>query len=204
MRTNHWRVNASVLSLVIAIATAGIVATPEPASAAPETETGPFVMVTFPHESNAVSFSDSWGARRSGGRRHRGIDIMSPRRTEVRAVADGTVVDFGEQRLSGYFIRIAHEDGWTTTYMHLNNDTAGTDDGEGSIFGAIHPSIVEGAEVHAGQVIAYVGDSGNAEGTVPHTHFELRYQGDKINPYPYLIDVWEREQRGMATDLIPS
>ena len=204
MRTNHLRVFAPVIALTLLFTSLGVVAISDPASAAPETEQGPFVMVTFPHDSDKVSFSDSWGARRSGGRRHRGIDIMSPRRTEVRAVSDGTVVEFGEQHLSGYFIRIAHDDGWTTTYMHLNNDTPGTDDGEAGIYAAIHPSIVEGAEVHAGQVIAYVGDSGNAEGTVPHTHFELRYKGDKINPYPYLLDVWEREQRGSPNDLIPS
>lgn len=204
MRTRNWRMYASILSLTVAITTAGITTTPAPASAEPEHEVGPFVVVTFPHDSNSVTFSDSWGARRPGGRRHRGIDIMSPRRTEVRTVADGTVIEFGEQRLSGYFIRIAHSDGWTTTYMHLNNDTPGTDDGEGSIFGAIHPSIVEGAEVHAGQVIAYVGDSGNAEGTVPHTHFELRHEGEKINPYPYLLDAWKRERRGTEADLIPS
>ncbi|MGI9586391.1 MAG: M23 family metallopeptidase [Acidimicrobiia bacterium] len=204
MRTNGLRAFASIFALTLIVFSVSSATTTEQAQAAPESEQNSFIMVTFPHDSDTVSFYDSWGARRSGGRTHRGIDIISPRRTEVRAVAEGTVATFGEQRLSGYFIRIEHAGGWTSSYMHLNNDTPGTDDGEAGIYAAIHPSIVEGATVHAGQVIGYVGDSGNAEGTVPHTHFELSYAGEKINPYPYLLDVWEREQRGTTSELIPS
>ncbi|NIQ53493.1 MAG: peptidoglycan DD-metalloendopeptidase family protein, partial [Gammaproteobacteria bacterium] len=82
--------------------------------------------------------------------------------------------------------------GWESWYIHLNNDTPGTDDGRagnGEIFG---PGIEEGAFVRAGQVIGYVGDSGNAEGTHPHTHFELYQWGELVDPGPFLVDAFER------------
>ncbi|MGI9529777.1 MAG: M23 family metallopeptidase [Acidimicrobiia bacterium] len=172
-----------------------LVASMPSASAAPENDEDSFVLTVFPHDTTAVNFWDSWGARRSGGRGHRGTDIMSPRGTEILAPADGVVTGFGSARLSGYFIRLDHGDGWTTSYMHLNNDTVGTDDGEGGLWTAVHPTIAIGTEVRAGDVIGYVGDSGNAENTQPHTHFEVKKDGEKINPYPFLKDVLERERR---------
>lgn len=164
-----------------------------PAHAEPERPR--FVLTVFPQDTAEVAFSNSWGNRRSGGRGHKGTDIIGPRGSKVFAAADGTVTDMGKSRLSGYYIRIDHGDGWTTSYMHLNNDTHGTDDGEGGTWTAFHPTLMEGAEVAAGQVIGYVGDSGNAEGTIPHTHFEVKYLGEKLNPYEYLSEVFERERR---------
>lgn len=196
------RAVASVVVLCLSVG-AYVVALAPDAGAAPRSERDPFVLEAFPHDSPAVSFWDSWGARRSGGRRHMGIDIMSPRGTEIVAVADGTVLDYGRQRLSGYFIRLDHGGGWTTTFMHLNNDTLGTDDGKGGAWTAIHPLISRGDRVVAGQVIGYVGDSGNAEGTRPHTHFEIALEGDTINPYPFLVDVWERRHASPVHALMP-
>jgi murein DD-endopeptidase MepM/ murein hydrolase activator NlpD len=201
MRTTFLRVAASVAAAV-ALFTISDIAGGVSANAAPQVpDDATFVMQVFPHDTTAVNFWDSWGARRSGGRRHQGTDIMSPRGTEVVAVADGVIEEMGKARLSGYFIRIDHGDGWTTTYMHLNNDTFGTDDGEGGTWTAFYPTLTEGQEVEAGQVIGYVGDSGNAEGTQPHTHFEVKYDGQKLNPYPFLKDAWEREMRRGGTDL---
>jgi murein DD-endopeptidase MepM/ murein hydrolase activator NlpD len=154
-----------------------------------------FSVVVFPHDTEEISFSDSWGNRRPGGRRHKGTDIISPRGTEILAVADGVVTEMGASRLSGYFIRIEHADEWITSYLHLNNDTNGTDDGEGGTWTAFFPTLQEGDEVIAGQVIGYVGDSGNAEGTIPHTHFEIKHDGEKKNPYPYLRNALEREMQ---------
>lgn len=164
-----------------------------PAQAEPERPR--FVLTVFPQDTTDVAFSNSWGNRRSGGRGHKGTDIIGPRGSEVLAAANGTVTAMGKSRLSGYYIRIDHGDGWATSYMHLNNDTYGTDDGEGGTWSAFHPTLMEGDEVVAGQVIGYVGDSGNAEGTIPHTHFEINYEGEKLNPYDYLREVLEREQR---------
>lgn len=200
MPTSNLRLAALFAAILVSLVVIDAAITLEPAHAAPESEADAFIMKSFPHETTAVNFWDSWGARRSGGRRHRGTDILSPRGTAVLAVADGTVVEFGKQRLSGYFIRLDHGDGWTTTYMHLNNDVEG-DDGLGGLWTAIYPTLTVGAEVDAGDVIGYVGDSGNAEGTQPHIHFEVKHDGVKVNPYPFLKAVWDRERRGGSLDL---
>jgi hypothetical protein len=92
-----------------------------------------------------------------------------PRLTPILAAANGVVTHVGENRCCS--VRIRHDDGWRSHYVHLNNDTAGTDDGLGI---GIAPWVVPGARVLAGQVIGWVGDSTNAEDTVPHLHFELR------------------------------
>ncbi len=194
---NRTMFRRAARAMATALAAALVIApmTTAPAVAAPASDEPAFTMVVFPHEGNAVHFWDSWGARRSGGRRHKGTDIMSPRGTEVVAVADGVVTDFGHHRMSGYYVRIDHGGGWTTTAMHLNNDTLGTDDGEGGEWAAFHAELKVGDEVKAGDVIGYVGDSGNAEGTQPHTHFEVKFDGKKLNPYPFLHDVWHRQTR---------
>ncbi len=110
-------------------------------------------------------------ARDGGARRHLGIDIVAPRMTPVVAVANGVVAEVHGPGLECCWIKLKHDDGWFSVYLHLNNDTAGTDDGRGN---GIRPGIVVGARVTAGQVIGWLGDSGNAETTVPHLHFELR------------------------------
>ena len=152
-----------------------------------------FVIKVFPHETALVDFTDTWGARRSGGRRHAGTDIMSPKGSWIVAVDDGIVERLEWNRLSGWNIMIRHADSWTSHYLHLNNDTAGTDDGEGGPETAFAEGLEVGAFVKAGEVIGFVGDSGNAENTGPHTHFELHVDGRKVNPYPYLAAALERK-----------
>lgn len=193
----------ALVALLSAALTVGDAIQPSQASAKTNPESSEFVMKVFPMNTVAINFWDSWGARRSGGRRHQGTDIMSPRGTPVRAVADGVVQEFGRHRLSGYFVRIDHGDDILTTYMHLNNDTLGTDDGAGGTWTAFFPTLTVGKEVEAGDVIGYVGDSGNAEGTQPHVHFELKIDGRKENPYPFLKNAWEREIRLIADCLEP-
>jgi len=170
-------------------------------SASPSVE---FVIEAFPHRTADVYFVDSWGARRSGGRRHRGTDIHSPKGTAIVAVADGLVIHRDWNRLSGWNIKIQHRDGWISAYVHLNNDTLGTDDGDGGPERAFAAGLDVGDFVMAGQVIGSVGDSGNAEHTVAHTHFELRFGEEKVNPHPYLVAAWERQlsvfAKGTALD----
>jgi peptidoglycan hydrolase-like protein with peptidoglycan-binding domain len=132
--------------------------------------------LTFPVTGSDIYFADDtslgFGAcRENCTRRHEGVDILAPKMTPVVAAADATVFWLGSECCSVFLL---HDDGWQTWYIHLNNDTPGTDDGQGW---GIADGIVPGARVHAGQVIGWVGDSGNAEDTVPHLHFELHASG---------------------------
>lgn len=149
--------------------------------------------IAFPQEVSKTEFGSTYGDYRSGGRRHKGNDLLAPRMTEVYAVADGVVIHVGTNRLSGRNVRIEHEEGWTSHYVHLNNDNLGTDDGNAPWTLTVAPGVEEGMAVSKGQLIGWVGDSGNAEGTTTHTHFELRKDGSSINPYELLIDAYERE-----------
>ena len=132
-------------------------------------------------------YGDSFGAPRDGGaRRHQGIDIFAPKMTPVVAAASGTVsllrAGVGTDCC---VIRLRHDDGTSSLYLHLNNDTEGTDDGLGY---GIADGIALGTHVEAGQVIGYVGDSGNAEETPPHLHFEYHDpSGAATDPYPVLL-----------------
>ncbi len=156
-----------------------------------------FRLVYFPHKDTESTFTNDWGDPRPGGRRHKGTDIMADKHSEVVAVADGFVIAMREGPRSGYYVRIQHQDGWQSWYMHLNNDSLGTDDGAGGVEGAYPPGLHVGMYVPAGTVVGYVGDSGNAEGGSSHTHFELRKGGRAVNPYPYLAEAHERWVRVM-------
>ena len=80
---------------------------------------------------------------------------------------------------------IRHDDGWETRYLHLNNDDPGTDNGRAW---GVADGIVPGARVDAGQLLGWVGDSGNAESTPPHLHLELiDPEGVHANPFESLL-----------------
>jgi murein DD-endopeptidase MepM/ murein hydrolase activator NlpD len=128
--------------------------------------TGPIVTGSFvcPVQ-GPVSFVDSFGSPRSGGRRHQGVDMLSPRGTPTVAPVSGTVSHRGNS-LGGL--------SW-----HLNGD-------DGNYYYGTHLSAYanEGAgHVQAGTIIGYVGDTGNAKGT-PHLHFEIHpHPGAAVDPY---------------------
>lgn len=140
-----------------------------------------------------VSLRDTFYAARSNGDHH-AQDLMAPKMTPVLAAASGTVRyvnwsnssdDLNPERCCTVAIR--HDDGWESWYIHLNNDTPGTDDG--AAWGIVE-GIVPGVHVEAGQHIAWVGDSGNAENTGSHLHFELfDPAGVVVNPYNALLGV---------------
>ncbi len=144
----------------------------------------------FPQDPEITEFYPTFNAPKPGGRRHKGIDLMAPKLSPVFAVADGVISKTGAGGRSGNIIKIDHGNGVQTWYLHLNNDSPGTDDGHGGRRWAFAPGLEEGSQVFAGQFIGYVGDSGNAEGTSPHTHFELRINGIAVDPYPYLLEGW--------------
>ena len=152
----------------------------------PVEEPPPIYQLVFPVVGE-VHYTDTFGAPRSGGRTHAGIDILADKLTPVVAAADGTIgwMD-AEQGGDCCAMALEHDDGWSSWYIHLNNDTPGTDDGLGWGFAE---GITTGVHVDAGELIGYVGDSGNAEDTVSHLHFEL-HDPDRVpvNPYPHLLE----------------
>lgn len=136
--------------------------------------------LVFPVEGEYRYTDTFWAARGDG--LHHAQDIVADKGTPVLAAHDGTVSWISSRCCS---LAIRHTDGWRSVYIHLNNDTPGTDDGIGT---GIADGITEGTDVTAGQLIGWVGDSGNAEGTVPHLHFELEDpDGVYVNSYEALL-----------------
>ncbi len=137
-----------------------------------------------------ATYSDSFYAARSNGDHH-AQDLMADKMTPVVAAASGTIIRVNGETHAQYIredkcctLGIRHDDGWETHYIHLNNDNPGTDDGQGW---GIAPGITIGVHVEAGQLIGWVGDSGNAENTPPHLHFQLDDpNGVIVNPYQAL------------------
>jgi murein DD-endopeptidase MepM/ murein hydrolase activator NlpD len=153
---------------------------------------GDEIHLVFPQDATLTWFDSTFGAGKPDGRRHMGNDLMAPKLTPVYAAADGVVTRLAVTPRAGATVMLRHQGGWETWYMHLNNDNPGTDDGRAPAELMFAEGLHVGDFVAAGDVIGYVGDSGNAEGTSPHTHFELHLNGRTVNPYPYLVAAYER------------
>lgn len=120
----------------------------------------------------AAMLDDSWHAPRDGGsRQHKGIDIFAPKGTEVVAVSDGVISYIGDQKLGGHCVWLTTENGTAFYYAHLDRWAAG---------------LYEGMEVQAGDLLGYVGNTGNARTTPSHLHFGIDQNDEMINPYPLL------------------
>jgi len=136
-------------------------------------ETGD-VLSSTPTMAPAVGvLTDGYGSRKDPitGRRafHRGLDISARRGTPVFAPADGVVVFTGRNGGLGKTVRISHGFGFTTMYGHLNEITAKL-----------------GEEIHRGEVIGTVGNTGRSTGA--HLHYEVHEDGKSVDPLYYILD----------------
>lgn len=115
----------------------------------------------------ARQFSDGWGQPREGGRRHEGVDVFAARGTRVVASVGGALVHASGQRAGlAYYLR--GDDGITYYGAHLD-------------------TLAPEGRVERGAVVGTVGSTGNAKGTTPHLHFEVKPGGGApVNPYPTL------------------
>lgn len=112
------------------------------------------------------AYGDTWGAARSGGRRHEGVDMIAPRGLPIYAVTSG-VVTFKQNRLGGNAVSLAGDNGDRYYYAHLDSYVGGS------------------RRVFQGELIGYNGDTGNAKFSTPHLHFQVHPGGGRaVNPYP--------------------
>ena len=98
---------------------------------------------------------------------HTGLDIAASKGTQIKVVADGKVTCAKYSGSYGYLVKVDHGNGVETWYAHTSK-----------------MYVTEGQEVKAGDVIARVGSTGNSTG--PHLHFEIRINGEHVNPQKYL------------------
>jgi peptidoglycan LD-endopeptidase LytH len=136
---------------------------PAPAEPAPAADAGTGMVCPV---AGTHSFADTWGAPRSGGRRHQGVDMMAPSGVPLVAVESGSA-HFKTNRLGGNAVWLTGSSGTKYYYAHLSS-------WEGS-----------SRSVSRGEIIGYVGSTGNAG--VAHLHFEVHPGGGgAVNPYPYV------------------
>ena len=151
----------------------------------------PLRLMRFPVEGDAL-YEATFGACRGKRceRRHMGVDLFAPKMRPLVAAQAGVVTWFRDDAsgTAGNGVGITDAEGWRYLYLHVNNDTPGTDDGANPPAWRFAPGIAPGAQVMAGQVLGYLGDSGNAETTPPHLHFELRTPARiTVDPYRSLL-----------------
>ena len=125
---------------------------------------------SLPSPLPAQHLTDTWGAARSQGRSHEGIDIFAPRGTPIQATTQGIVSKVGDNTLGGRVVFIIGPGGAVHYYAHLED----------------YADISPNDWVNAGDIIGYVGDSGNAKGTPPHVHYGIYINGSAVNPYTLL------------------
>jgi murein DD-endopeptidase MepM/ murein hydrolase activator NlpD len=124
-------------------------------------------------EARVRNIQSFFGDPRDGGSRdHHGVDIFAPRGTPVLAAAGGVVTSVGTNGLGGNVVWIARPArGESHYYAHLDRQ-----------------AVTAGTLVDEGDVIGYVGNTGNARGTAPHLHFGIYASGGPVDPLPYIAE----------------
>ncbi len=122
-----------------------------------------------------ANYTDDFGANRGGGT-HQGNDLLAPCGMPTVAVVAGTVsLDYGAR--SGYMLTLKGTDSWYR-YIHM--------DGRSGAKSAFASGLRDGSRVRVGQIIGYVGNSGDAAGGPCHLHFELHYETRTVSPFSWL------------------
>jgi murein DD-endopeptidase MepM/ murein hydrolase activator NlpD len=173
--------------LLLVVVTAASLVQAAPAAADPIVRS-----ICFP-VTEPVSYTEDFGAPRVG-HTHEGNDLMGKRMYHIVAPANGVIVQMtgpsNSTGLGGYSLRMRDDQGWYFAFLHINNDTPGTDDGLAGVEYVFAPGMAVGRRVRAGEWLAYMGDSGDAETTSPHLHFEMRMPApqvwDAVPVSPYL------------------
>ncbi len=176
--------------VAFALFSATVVSSPITAGEAAEIRV--MTLPIHPDRVDDVYWSDTYGAPRSGGRSHIGVDMLGQKMIPLLAVRSGEVTWGRFDNARGSILRIRDADGWEYQYIHINNDSPGTDDASATCNEAFSARLcssivdgrfVSGTRVTEGEIIGYLGDGGNAEHTRPHLHFEVyRPSGSPINP----------------------
>ncbi len=125
----------------------------------------------------------NFGDPRSGGRSHEGLDIMAPQGAPIVSPTKAVVTSTGNEGNAGIYVYTANPGGETFRYMHLSS---------------IAPNITSGSVLEPGDLIGFVGNTGNASGGAPHLHFEIRKDG-ATDPYLRLTREFTLEERIAST-----
>ena len=176
----RYPISHTVLALLMLILSACTTAPKKPASL-PNAQVNKLKMMRLdsrlPVPVKGISrnqLRDTWGSARSHGRSHEGIDIMAERGTKVYSATEGLVADLRNNNLGGKIIWILGPAGSWHYYAHLDGHKRGLNVGD---------------YVHKGDLIGYVGNTGNARATAPHLHYGIYLNGKgrgAVNPYSYL------------------
>lgn len=136
----------------------------------------------------ATHFTNDFGASRAQGS-HQGNDLIGPWRSPVVAVESGTVTLWTASWRAGCMLWLDGDSGTRYAYIHLNDDLTENNDNEGGCVQGIAyaPTLQDGQRVKAGELLGFNGNSGDADGTPYHVHFELQQQrGYSVSPYKWL------------------
>lgn len=136
---------------------------------------------------SAGDFADTWGEARPGGRIHTGTDLVASLGDLVVSPADAVVTKIGYDRRGGNFVVTANPGGEQFYFAHLNRAAE---------------NLSVGAVLKAGDLIGYIGNTGNARGKSPHLHLGIYYKGLARNPFPRLIREFSAEERMAALEKI--
>jgi hypothetical protein len=175
----HRTTARGVLLLTLLLGAAG--------SASAATPKGSVPTLVFP-VAGPTTYIDDFGQARAGGP-HQGNDLMSTKKTPVVAVEAGKIKFWTTSASAGCMLYLYGASGTMYEYIHLNNDLTMKNDNRGKCVPGVAYArgLKDGAKVSAGQMIGYVGDSGDANGIASHLHFEVHPGGGAaVSPFTYL------------------